>query len=118
MSLDEIIEPLGPRVLVRKDESKRVTKGGIHLPDESKIPVISGRIVAVSTELQNDPDFPLKQYDKVLLDPSNSIPVDFEQDNKLFIVPIEDIVGVIRKRPKDPPPSDRETSEDQPASEE
>ena len=37
------------------------------------------------------------KYDKVLIDPRKSIPVDFEQDNKLFIIPVEDIVAVFRK---------------------
>ena len=95
-SLDTI-EPVGQRVLICKDDERRTTKGGIHLPDEAKIPVITGRIVALSTQIENDPDYPLSQYDKVILDPSNSIPVDFERDNKLFVIPVEDIVAVMRK---------------------
>jgi len=51
----EIIEPVGLRVLVRKDEERRTTRGGIHLPDEAKIPVITGRIVALSAQVENDP---------------------------------------------------------------
>jgi chaperonin GroES len=101
MSLD-IIEPIGLRVLIRKDDERRTTRGGIHLPDEAKIPVITGRVVAVSLQVDNDPDYPLRQYDKVVIDPSNSIPVDFERDNKLFIVPVEDIVAVIRKGEAEP----------------
>ena len=93
----DTIEPIGARVLVRKDDERRTTKGGIHLPDDAKIPVISGRIVAISTQVDNDEDYPLQCYDKVLMDPRNSIPVDFEQDNKLHIVPVEDIVAVFRR---------------------
>lgn len=93
----EIIEPVGLRVLIRKDEERRTTKGGIHLPDTSKIPVITGRIVAISAQVANDPDYPLKQYDKVILDPTGSIPVDFERDNMLFVIPVENIVAVMRK---------------------
>ncbi len=29
----EIVEPIGKRVLIRKDEDKKQTKGGIRLPD-------------------------------------------------------------------------------------
>ena len=29
----ETVEPLGKRVLIRKDEDKRETRGGIKLPD-------------------------------------------------------------------------------------
>jgi chaperonin GroES len=93
----EVIEPVGLRVLIRKDEEKRTTRGGIHLPDDAKIPTITGRIVALSAQVENDPDYPLSRYDKIILDPRNGIPVDFEQDNKLFIIPVEDVVAVIRR---------------------
>ena len=93
----EYVEPIGHRVLVRKDEPKRETKGGIALPDAAEIPTITGRIVTISTAIENDEDVPLKQYDKVLFHPKNAIPVDFEADNQLFVVPIEDIVAVVRR---------------------
>lgn len=93
----DIIEPVGMRVLICKDEERRTTKGGIHLPDDAKIPVITGRIVAISQQIENDPDYPLKQYDKVIVNPSNAIPVDFERDNKLFVIPVEDVVAVVRQ---------------------
>jgi chaperonin GroES len=92
----DTIEPVGLRVLIRKDEERRTTKGGIHLPDDAKIPVITGRIVAISQQVDNDPDYPLKQYDKVVVNPTNAIPVDFERDNMLFVIPIEDVVAVMR----------------------
>ncbi|MBK8271007.1 MAG: co-chaperone GroES [Planctomycetes bacterium] len=93
----EIVEPLGKRVLVRKDADKKRTKGGIELPDKIEIPTITGRIVAVSAQVEHDEDFPIKQYDKVLFNPKHMIPVDFEGDNQLFVVPVEDIVAVFRK---------------------
>jgi chaperonin GroES len=93
----EIVEPLGNRVLIRKDADKKQTKGGIQLPDNIEIPTITGRVVAVSHQVDNDDDFPLKRYDKVLFNPKHAIPVDFEGDNKLFVVPVEDVVAVFRK---------------------
>ncbi len=93
----EIVEPLGKRVLIRKDADKKQTKGGIQLPDNIEIPTITGRVVAISVQIQNDTDFPIRQYDKVLFNPKNAIPVDFEGDNQLFVVPIEDVVAVFRK---------------------
>jgi chaperonin GroES len=92
----EIVEPIGDRVLVRKDEPKRETKGGIALPDAAEIPTITGRIVTISTRIENDEDVPLRQYDKILFHPKNAIPVDFEPDNQLFVVPVEDVVAVFR----------------------
>jgi chaperonin GroES len=98
----DYVEPVGARVLVRKDEPKRETKGGIALPDASEIPTITGRIVTISRQVEHDEDFPLKQYDKVLFHPKNAIPVDFESDNQLFVVPIEDVVAVFRRGPLAP----------------
>ncbi len=93
----QFIEPIGPRVLVLKDEPKRETKGGIALPDAAEIPTITGRIVTISKQVSHNEDVPLRQYDKVLFHPKNAIPVDFESDNQLFVVPVDDIVAVFRK---------------------
>lgn len=93
----EIVEPVGKRVLIRKDEDKKETKGGIQLPDNIEIPTITGRIVAVSAEVENLPELPLRQYDKVLFNPKGAIPVDFEGDNRLFVVDADNIVAVFRR---------------------
>ncbi|MCH7525912.1 MAG: co-chaperone GroES [Planctomycetes bacterium] len=93
----ETIEPLGKRVLIRKDADKKTTKGGIELPDAVEIPTITGRVVAVSAQIDHDDNFPIRQYDRVLFNPSHAIPVDFEVDNQLYVVPIEDVVAVFRK---------------------
>ena len=94
----ETVEPVGTRVLIRKDQDKKETKGGIHLPDKIEIPTLTGRIVAVSAQVKADEDFPINRYDKVLFNPKNAIPVDFEGDNRLFVVPVEDVVAVFRKQ--------------------
>jgi chaperonin GroES len=93
----ETVEPIGNRVLIRKDEDKKETKGGIRLPDNIEIPTITGRIVAISAEVRNSEDIPLMQYDKVLFNPKGAIPVDFEGDNRLFVVEVENVVAVFRK---------------------
>jgi len=93
----ETVEPIGCRVLIRKDEDKKQTKGGIQLPDNIEIPTITGRIITISAEVENSPDIPLRQYDKVLFNPKDAIPVDFEGDNRLFVVDVENVVAVFRK---------------------
>ncbi len=93
----ETVEPLGKRVLLHKDEDKKVTKGGIELPDSIEIPTITGRVVAVSAKIDNDDDFPIRQYDRVLFNPNHAIPVEFDTDNFLYVVPIDDVVAVFRK---------------------
>jgi chaperonin GroES len=93
----ETVEPIGNRVLIRKDEDKKQTKSGIHLPDKIEIPTLTGRIVAVSAQVEHDEDYPIQQYDRVLFNPKEAIPVDFEGDNRLFVVPVENIVAVFRR---------------------
>ena len=93
----EIVEPVGKRVLIRKDEDKKETKGGIRLPDNIEIPTLTGRVVAISTELESDPLVPLKKYDKVLFNPKGAIPVDFEGSNKLFVIEFDNVVAVFRR---------------------
>ncbi|HRP62768.1 MAG TPA: co-chaperone GroES [Phycisphaerales bacterium] len=93
----ETVEPIGKRVLLRKDEDKKQTKAGLHLPDKIEIPTLTGRIVAVSREVENDANYPIRQYDRVLFNPKHAIPVDFEGDNRLFVIPIEDVVAVFRR---------------------
>ena len=92
----ETVEPIGKRVLIRKDEDRKITKVGIHLPDKMEIPTLTGRVVAISLQIERDQDYPIRQYDRVLFNPRNGIPVDFEGDNRLFVIPIEDIVAVFR----------------------
>lgn len=93
----EIVEPLGLRVLIRKDQDKKQTKAGLHLPDKVEIPTLTGRIVAISKQVDDDANYPLKQYDRVLFHPKHAVPVDFEGDNRLFVVPVEDVVAVFRR---------------------
>lgn len=98
--MDEFVEPLGPRILIRKDESRHQTKGGIVLPDDAEIPTITGRVVEISAEVENDEDFPVSKYDKVLFHPKGAIPVDLEPNNVLYVVSIDDVVAVFRRSPK------------------
>ena len=55
----ETVEPIGSRVLIRKDEDKKVTKVGIHLPDKLEIPTLTGRLVSISAQVENDEDWVL-----------------------------------------------------------
>lgn len=91
------MEPIGKRVLIRKDEDKKQTKSGIHLPDKIEIPTLTGRVVAVSAQVEKDENYPIERYDRVLFNPKQAIPVDFEGDNRLFVVPVEDVVAVFRR---------------------
>src|SRR5512144_2522838 len=93
----DIIEPIGKRVVVRKDENKRQNKSGIVLPDSHEIPVITGRVIAISKAIENDENHTIRQYDKVLFDPREAIPVELEHDNRLFVVHIDRVLAIFRK---------------------
>src|SRR5438552_18771393 len=96
----DVIEPIGKRVVVRKDDNKRKTRSGIVLPDTHEIPVITGRVIAVSKAIENDEDETIKQYDKVLFDPREAIPVELEHDNRLFVVSIDRVLAIFRRAEK------------------
>lgn len=93
----EVVEPIGARVLIRKDEDRKQTKSGIHLPDKIEIPTITGRVVAISAQVERDENYPIRKYDRVLFNPKHAVPVEFEGDNRLFVIPVEDVVAVFRK---------------------
>ncbi|MGA2496856.1 MAG: co-chaperone GroES [Tepidisphaeraceae bacterium] len=111
----DIIEPIGKRVVVRKDDNRRETKSGIVLPDSHEIPVITGRVIAISKAIENDEDQTIRQYDKVLFDPREAIPVELEHDNRLFVVHIDRVLAIFRRSPAAATPDkskDSETSDD------
>ncbi|MDX2149057.1 MAG: co-chaperone GroES [Planctomycetota bacterium] len=93
----ETVEPVGKRVVIRKDDDKKQTRSGIHLPDKIEIPTLTGRIVAISAQIERDLDYPIRTYDRVLFNPKHAIPVDLEGDNRLYVVPLEDVVAIFRR---------------------
>jgi chaperonin GroES len=93
----DVIEPIGKRVVIRKDDNKRETRSGIVLPDSHEIPVITGRVIAISKAIENDEDQTIRQYDKVLFDPREAIPVELEHDNRLFVVALDRVLAIFRR---------------------
>ena len=112
----DVIEPIGERVVVRKDDNKRQTRSGIVLPDSHEIPVITGRVIAVSKAIENDEDQTIRQYDKVLFDPREAIPVELEHDNRLFVVHIDRVLAIFRRsdEPAGSGKNDSRSGEDSP----
>ena len=103
----DVIEPVGWRVVIRRDEEKRQTKTGIVLPDratdrsEEAVSAATGRVVAVSREVATDEESTLRVYDKVLFDPSEAVPVELEHDNRLFVVSVDSVLAVYRRSKPD-----------------
>src|SRR3982750_3709995 len=107
----DVTEPIGERVVIRKDENRRETRSGIVLPDSHEIPVITGRVIAVSKQIENDEDQTIRNYDKVLFDPREAIPVELEHDNKLFVVALDRVLAIFRRSDQTAAPG--KTKEDQ-----
>jgi chaperonin GroES len=93
----DLIEPIGKRVVIRKDDNKKETRAGIVLPDSHEILVITGRVIAISKTIENDEDQTIRQYDKVLFDPREAIPVELEHDNRLFVVSLDKVLAIFRR---------------------
>src|SRR5688500_2858238 len=112
----DVIEPTGKRVVIRKDDNKRQTRSGIVLPDSHEIPVITGRVIAIGKAIENDEDQTIRQYDKVLFDPREAIPVELEHDNRLFVVHIDRVLAIFRRSTAasgaKPAAADDDTSDD------
>ena len=108
----DVIEPIGKRVVVRKDDNKRQTRGGIVLPDTHEIPVITGRVIAISKAIENDEDETIRQYDKVLFDPREAIPVELEHDNRLFVVALDRVLAIFRRSAAGKAPVAKDADED------
>lgn len=102
----DVLEPVGKRVVIRKDDNKRQTKSGIMLPGNHEIPTLTGRVIAISKQIERDEDFPIRKFDKVLFDPREAIPVEFEADNKLFVVPLDKVLAIFRKTDSPPLPDE------------
>ncbi|HWE02178.1 MAG TPA: co-chaperone GroES [Tepidisphaeraceae bacterium] len=99
----DLIEPIGKRVVIRKDDNRRETRSGIALPDSHEIPVITGRVIAISKQIENDEDQTIRQYDKVLFDPREAIPVELDHDNRLFVVALDKVLAIFRRTDQKPP---------------
>jgi chaperonin GroES len=109
----DVIEPIGKRVVVRKDDNKRETRTGIVLPDTHEIPVITGRVIAISKAIENDDDQTIRQYDKVLFDPREAIPVELDHDNKLFVVAIDRVLAIFRRSTSETAPDLKHVDDEQ-----
>ena len=54
-------------------------------------------MIAISKAIENDEDQTIRQYDKVLFDPREAIPVELEHDNRLYVVSLERVLAIFRR---------------------
>lgn len=85
-------KPINNMVLVRKDDDKSKTEGGIILPDQAKIPVITCRVLEIGPKV--DPVLcPIEQYYKILVKPASAVPVEFGESNKMYVLDADSILA-------------------------
>ena len=94
----DIIEPIGKRVVVRKDDNKRETKSGIVLPDTVKEKPQEGTIIAAGPgkilEDGKRETMDVKEGDKVLY--AKYAGTEFKiDDDELLIVSQKDILAIV-----------------------
>ena len=92
------IQPLGPRVLVKRLDEEEESSGGIIIPDSAKEKPQEAEVISLGTggkdENGNDIDFTVKKKDKVLISKYGGTDVKID-GKELLIVNESDILAVI-----------------------
>ncbi|WP_456324012.1 co-chaperone GroES [Hydrogenimonas sp.] len=89
-----MFKPIGLRVLVERVEEEAKTASGIIIPDNAKEKPLEGKIVAISKEVEEDENLPLKEGDKVVFAKYSG--TDITIDGKEYLVlNTDDILGII-----------------------
>lgn len=92
------LRPLFDVVLIRHDKDLDKTEGGILLPDNAKIPTLTGVIAAVSEKMRdNRHDFPFQEGDKVVYDTRERVPYDLDPRNNYYLVNVEHLLAVVEE---------------------
>ncbi len=83
-------QPLGKRVLVQRTEEASTTASGIIIPDNAKEKPSQGKVVAVSSEVDNVSINDVVVFGKYA---GNEFEVDGE---KYLIIDVDDLFGIIK----------------------
>ncbi|MEM9074863.1 MAG: co-chaperone GroES [Myxococcota bacterium] len=92
------IRPLGDRVLVKRVEEEKTTKGGLIIPDTAKEKPIEGKVVAVGNGKRNDSGelskLEVKKGDRILFGKYSGTEVKVDGEEHL-ILREDDILGIV-----------------------
>ena len=89
-----MFKPIGLRVLVERVEEEAKTASGIIIPDNAKEKPLEGKVIAVSKEVADDENLPIKEGDKVVFAKYSG--TDITIDGKEYLVlNTDDILGII-----------------------
>ena len=81
--------PLGKRVLVQRVEEANTTSSGIIIPDNAKEKPSRGKVVAVSSEVNE-----LKKGDEVIFGKYSGNEVTLD-GNLYIVIDVDDVLGII-----------------------
>ncbi|WP_457561243.1 co-chaperone GroES [Caminibacter sp.] len=91
-----MFRPIGLRVLVERMEEEAKTASGIIIPDNAKEKPLEGKVVAISKEVEEDENLPIKEGDIVVF--AKYAGTDITIDGKEYLVlNTDDILGKIEK---------------------
>ncbi|ACM92223.1 chaperonin GroS [Nautilia profundicola AmH] len=89
-----MFKPIGLRVLVERVEEEAKTASGIIIPDNAKEKPLEGKIVAISKEVEEDENLPLKEGDKVVFAKYSGTDITIE-GKEYLVLNTDDILGII-----------------------
>ncbi len=85
--------PLGQRVLVKRVEEEAKTASGIIIPDNAKEKPLMGKVVAISSEVEEDGD--IAKDDTVVFAKYSGTDITLEGDEYL-VLNVDDILGILK----------------------
>lgn len=96
------IKPTGSRILVLVDEDRKMTDGGLHLPDQAREKQAIGKVLAVGPGKYNDngtrQEMCVKVGDRVIFGrfAGNAVPESVSKiDQRMILVETEEIYAVL-----------------------
>ncbi|ASM40052.1 co-chaperone GroES [Campylobacter sp. RM12327] len=83
-------KPLGKRVLIERVEETNTTATGIIIPDNAKEKPLSGKVIAVSKEVEG-----IEEGDSVIFAKYGGTEITLD-DKKYLVLSIDDVLGIIK----------------------
>lgn len=100
-SLDIEVIPLNGRILICRDEEDEKSPGGLILPEGSRQPKFTARVLKIAGDIENNPAYDglgdLRELDKVIVMPQRSWPIEFNDKNRLYLIPACDIIAILKR---------------------
>jgi chaperonin GroES len=85
--------PLGQRVLVKRVEEEAKTASGIIIPDNAKEKPLTGKVIAVSSEVAEDGE--ISKDDTVVFAKYSGTDITLDGEEYL-VLNVDDILGIIK----------------------